>query len=169
MKNDPYFASIMSRAGQCDPGDDKDVVALQMADLLAWEFSKHVETQVMSEAFNVIREKNQIMYLPCRPPRQFSDTLKLQKLAKEVHAETTEFLKQIREPRSHFSSAEEVAARANELKMREAYFNLEWGRYLLQLDADEDFQNFRNKFLATRGDDDEFSGDFLRGIEPEDI
>lgn len=37
MKTDPFTAQTMHRAGQCGPGNDRELAALQMADLIAWD------------------------------------------------------------------------------------------------------------------------------------
>jgi hypothetical protein len=37
LKEEPLLRSSMRRAGECSPGDDKVVAALQMADLLSGE------------------------------------------------------------------------------------------------------------------------------------
>lgn len=107
----------------------------------------------MSRAFNLIRESNKVAYIPCRPPRQFPDTLKLQKIAKEVHGEASDFLRRIKKSSpDRFSSVEEVEKCLNELRMHEAYFQLEWARYSSELDADEDYQTFRRKYFAVHPD-----------------
>jgi hypothetical protein len=149
MKAIPFLAAIMRRAGQCSPGNDKEVAALQMADLLAWEFSNAAETKARSETFNLIADNNTIAHIACRPPRQFPDTLKLQKIARGVHAEAIDFLRRAKKQSpDRFTSVDEVETYVNDLKMQEAYFYLELERYLSQLSTDEEYQEFRKKYLA---------------------
>lgn len=154
MKEDPFFEAMMSRAGQCDPGDDKEIVALQMADLLAWEFSNHGKTQTMGDAFKLIRESNRIAYMRCDPPPQTNPTMRLFQLHHEVRAEAIEFLKQIKKPREGLT-VEEITQQVNDLFMRETYANVELGRLLLCLDADEEYQAFKRNYLDSKGEPEE--------------
>jgi hypothetical protein len=149
MKADPFFASTtMRRAGTCIPGDDKKVVALQMADLLAGDSSHYLDTKSKSEAFVTIRDSNKIVHLPCEPPRQFPDTLRLQKMAKEVHKEATEFLRRAKKNSpDRFESVEEVEKHVNDLQKHEAFFQLEWGRHLTRLNTDAEYQAFVQSYL----------------------
>lgn len=146
IKGDDFFKEMMSRAGDCMPGDDKQVVALQMADLLAWEFSQAGETRTMSEAFKVIREKNRVGHLRCQPPPQMNPSIRLLALGNEVRSEAIELLKQTKKPRENLS-AEEMAAQLGELLMRESYFNVELGRLMQQLADDPEFQDFMKGYL----------------------
>ena len=155
LKADPVLKTTMRRAGECSPGDDKEVAALQMADLLSGEFSRHVDGRVMSDALNIIRENNKIGHLPCRPPRQFPDTLRIAKLAKQVHGEAVEYLKKSKIGSTAFASPEDVVNQVLELKMRESYFHLEWGRILLALDDDPDYQAFKKKYSEAHGIEEE--------------
>jgi hypothetical protein len=155
LKQDPFLRDAMRRSGECSPGDDKEVAALQMADLLSGELSRHIDTLVMSDALNVIRVHNEIMHLPCHPPRQHVDTLRMAKLAKQVHREVVEFLKKTKIGASAFSSSQEIIDQVLELKMREAYFDAEWGRVLLALDSDAEYQAFRKKYLEAHGQEED--------------
>jgi hypothetical protein len=105
----------------------------------------------MSAALIVIREHNKIMHLPCRPPRQHVDTLRMAKLAKQIHGEVVDFIKKTKIGPSAFSSSGEIVDQVAELQMREAYFNAEWGRLLLALDSDTDYQDFRKKYMEAHG------------------
>ncbi len=158
MKMNPFFLkSVMRRAGECSPGDDKQIAALQMADLLSWEFSKAGETRTKSAALNLIIEKNKIIHLPCLPPRQLPDTLRLQKFAAQVHAEAINFLRRTKENASdRFSSEKDVLKELNALKVHEAYYMLEQARVFSQLGADKDYQSFLREYLATMQDESEF-------------
>jgi hypothetical protein len=154
MKQDDFFRELMSPCGACDPGDDKKIVALQMADLLAWEFTKHGRTQSMSDAFKIIRENNQIGYMRCDPPPQTNATMRLYQLSNDVRSEAIEFLKQLRNEPENLT-VEDINTRLAELLQREAYHNVQWGRLLLQLDKDQEYQNFREGFLANKDSEDE--------------
>jgi hypothetical protein len=149
MKTSPLLKSKMRRAGECSSGDDKEVAALQMADLLAGESCSAMDTKVMSGVFNLIKDNNKIVHIPCNPPRQFPDNLKLQKIAQQVHKEAIDFLRRTKKGSpDRFSSVEEIEKYLNDLNVNEAYFYLEWQRHLAQLNEDEDYQEFRKKLLA---------------------
>jgi len=145
MKNDEFFREIMSRAGECMPGDDKKIVALQMADLLAWEFSQAGDTHAVSEALTVIKEKNRIAHVRCQPPPQMNPSLRLLTLGNEVRSEAIEFLKQIKKPREGMLPTE-VVGQLSELLMRESYFNVQLGRLMQQVDNDKEVQAFKEGY-----------------------
>jgi hypothetical protein len=151
MKTEPFLKEIMRRAGQCSPGDDKQVAALQMGDLLAWEFSKFIETKARSKAFNLIAGSNTISHVLGEPPRQFPQTLALQKISNQVLREAGDFFRRSKKGSpDRFTSEQEVDAYINELKVHEAYVQLEWNRYRSQLDGDAEYQEFRRKYLAAQ-------------------
>jgi Protein of unknown function (DUF3800) len=154
MKREPFFKEFMSPAGGCMPDDDKRVVALQMADLLAWEFSNHGKTRIMGDVLKLIRENNQIIYLRCDPPPQTNPTMRLYQLTHEVAAEAGKFLQQIKKPREGLT-VQEIEQQVSDLLMRETYQNVEWGRLLLRLDADEEYQAFKKGYLDGRKNEDE--------------
>lgn len=156
MKATPFFASsMMRRAGECVSGDDKVLAALQMADLLAGESCNYLDTKAKSDAFVTIRDNNKIVHVPCTPPRQFPNTLRLHKMAKGVHAEAVDFLRRARKQSpDRFQSVEEVEKYINDLGVHEAYFHLEWDWQLSQLATDSDYQNFMKKYLAGISDEE---------------
>jgi hypothetical protein len=154
MKRNEFFKDFMSQAGACMPGDDKNIVALQMADLLAWEFSNYGKTQTVSDAYRLIREKNQVGYMRCDPPPQINASMRLFQLSHEVRAEAIEFLKQIKKPREGIGVGE-INDQISDLLQREAYQNVEWGRILLELDTDAEYQAFREGYLANKEVEDD--------------
>jgi hypothetical protein len=152
MKANPFFASsVMRRAGQCSPGDDEEIAALQMADLLAWECSKVLETRTRSDAFNIIVGKNLIVNIRCQPPRRLPDVLRIQKLANAIKQKAIEVLirtkKTSLEP---FLSAEDVEKSTNELLLNHASFGLEWSRLVAQFHNDEEIQTFFRRYSSSR-------------------
>ena len=155
-KANPFFAStMMRRAGECVPGDDKQIAALQMADLLAGESCVYMDTKVKSDAFVIIRDNNKIVHVPCMPPRQFPNTLRLHKMARGVHAEAVEFLRRAKKQApDRFKSVEEVEQYVNDLGMHEAYFQLEWDWHLSQLATDSEYQRFMKNYLAGVSDEE---------------
>lgn len=154
MKTEPFLVETMRRAGQCSPGDDKEVAALQMGDLLASEFSKAGETKVRSAEFNLIAENNTICHIACRPPRQMPDTLALQKISNQVLLEAGNFFRRGNKKfPDRFATEREVEEYVNELKIHEAFVQLEWKRYKSQLQSDEEYQEFRKRYLAATGEE----------------
>jgi len=149
------FAPFMRRAGVCVPGDDKITAALQMADLLAGECCDHMDKKAKSAAFLTMRDKNKIVHIPCVPPAQFPNTLRLHKIAKEVHTEATNFLRRAKKTSpDRFKSVEEIENYLSDLTMHEAYFKLEWQRQMSQLASDKDYQAFVTKYLASIPDEE---------------
>jgi hypothetical protein len=74
-------AAEMAYAGACLPGDDKNLAALQMTDLLAGEFSYLSKNGPPPlEPFSIIATAKPAIYVPCIPPRLIPDTLEIQKL-----------------------------------------------------------------------------------------
>jgi hypothetical protein len=68
----------MSRAGTCSDDSGDDNVALQMADLLSWEFLQVVDRNHQSESFKCINDAHPVFYLPCTPPKWLPYLLALQ-------------------------------------------------------------------------------------------
>lgn len=85
---------FMCRAGSCVPGDDS-IVALQMADLLAWETLKTVERLANSEAFLSIHRAHPLLYLPCTPPKWLPYSLAIHSFGQSVKDVSDILLKRI--------------------------------------------------------------------------
>ena len=144
------FDELMSHAGECIPGDDREFVPLQMADLLAGEFSKAGEQQVQSDTFKVIRDNNKIAYVKAVAPVQHSAVLELMSLAAQVRQEAGQFLKAQRESKM---TSEEELDRLLKLKTQEAIYR-ERHRHLFSfLENDSEYQAFRRRFQASTGID----------------
>lgn len=150
MKGQSIFDGLMSHAGECSPGNDRQVVALQMADLLAAEFLTAGEHRIQSEAFKIIRDKNKIGYTQGRPPAQHIPMLGLMSLGAQIRREAGQFLKQHREK---LMSPEESIRRMLELKIKEVHYYEQFDRILEFLENDAGYQDFRERFLASTGID----------------
>lgn len=150
MKGQTIFAELMSHAGECSIGDDHQIVALQMADLLAAEFLKAGEQQIQSDAFKIIRDKNTIAYTRDTPPAQHLPMLALMSLGAQVQQEAGQFLKANRQK---LMCPEETLNRLLELKIMEASFNEQQERLFSFLENDPEYQNFRRQFIASTGID----------------
>jgi hypothetical protein len=140
----------MSHAGTCDPGKDEELSALQMADLLAGEFSGGGETQIRSEALRIIGDKNKIGYLRCDPPKQHVPLLDLLNFGSHMRREVSKFLKL---ERQGLLSPGEAYERLVNLFSLEAFFNLQRKRLIEFLENDRDYQESRKKHIAATGID----------------
>ena len=150
MKEQEFFAELMSHAGTCEPGTDDEVVALQMADLLAAEFLRAGESRIKSDAFKVIRDKNKIEYQKVTAPIQHVPMLSLMSLGAEIQREAGRFLK---DHRQKTMGAEDAIDRMLELKIKEAYFHYKRENLMSFLENDAEYQEFRKKYLASTGID----------------
>ena len=152
MKTDPFFASsVMRRAGQCSPGDDEEIAALQMADLLAWECSKVLDTKIRSDVFNLIVGSNQIVNIRCQPPRRLPDVMRIQRLGRVLKEKAIDVLLRTKKASPNpFVSVEEVDKTTNDLLLDEAYFGLEWKRLITQFHDDDDIQNFLRQYVPVK-------------------
>lgn len=162
MKANPFFASsAMRRAGQCSAGDDEEIAALQMADLLAWEFSKVIETKIRGDAFNLIVSGNHIVHLPCQPPRNLPDVLKIQKLGNAIKQKAINVLVRMKKSspsavnggdRGEQTAQELVLEQEyfRQLVLEQEYFRLQWNRLITQFHDDEDFQKFLARYVPVK-------------------
>ena len=116
----------MAHAGECEPGDDKELAALQMADLLAGEFSYIIENNLPShEPFQIIASARSVVHLPCSPPPFVPDTLALQKMGAEIRKKALEIQRRFyRDKERSMGMAKEVI----DLKVRETFFFIELKR-----------------------------------------
>jgi hypothetical protein len=85
----------IGRAGSCIPDDDENSVALQMADLLSWEFLQVTDRNHQSEPFQAINRARQIFYLPCTPPRWFPYSLAVHRFGQSVKDVSDQLQKRI--------------------------------------------------------------------------
>ena len=83
---DEFDVDFMRCAGQCNPGNDRDTPVLQMADLLAWECSYTVKTEIMTDAFDMIYCSNRVLTIPCQPPALLNPTLELGKMGQDIQS-----------------------------------------------------------------------------------
>ncbi len=155
MKTSLFLAEKMRRAGECAPGNDRDVAALQMGDLLAWEFCNQINTKEKTDVFKHLAESRTIAHIDCAPPRQFANTLALQRISKQVHAEAENFLRRANNKSApdRFRTAQEVHEYASELSLHESYVQLEFRRYREELRTDEEYQEFEKRYFAATGEE----------------
>lgn len=150
MQVNPFFTELMSHSGTCVPGNDREVIALQMADFLAGEFLKAGEEQIQSDALELIRERNTIGYLRCDPPVQHIPLMDIFSFANELQREAGQFIKL---QRQNSITQEELRERLASLLAKEAFFNVQYARMTAFLEADPDYQKFRRDYMEKTGID----------------
>ncbi len=149
-KKDPFLVDYMRHAGTCSPGNDKEVAALQMADLLAGEFSVEGETGVRSDALRIIGSRNPVGYLRCEPPAQHMPAIELLNLGSQLRRDVGEYLKL---DRQKLLNPEEALERLTNLFATEAFLKLQRKRLVGFLENDPEYQEFRRKYIAIVGVD----------------
>ncbi len=149
-KRDPFLNDYMRHAGTCTPGKDQEIAALQMADLLAGEFSAEGETGIRREALKIIGSKKQIGYLRCDPPAQHLPMLDLLSVGSQIRREVGEYL---RLERQKLLTPEDAYERLTNLFAFEAFFKLQRKRLMQLLENDSAYQEFRQKYIAATGID----------------
>jgi len=82
-------------AGECRPGDDKKLPALQMADLLTWEFSGFVKNGFTNEPFKAIARRNKVIHIHGAPPSLLGMIFAVQKMGRDVQDDSASILKRI--------------------------------------------------------------------------
>jgi hypothetical protein len=87
LKNDSTLIQ-WQRAGGCVPGDDKQLVALQMADLLSWEFSHTIKTEEASEPFAIISRRHAIRHCAAKIHPVVPEMFFLQGIMNEIRSES---------------------------------------------------------------------------------
>ncbi|MGC2473178.1 MAG: DUF3800 domain-containing protein [Candidatus Sulfotelmatobacter sp.] len=125
MKNSGAV-EVMAHAGICLPGNDEEVAALQMADLLAGEFSHLSENEPPSlEPFSIIAKAKPVIHVPCTPPPLIPDILEIQKLGADVKRSANCLLKRIYGDKE---KSLEVLKDTVGLQKQKAFFDLEFQR-----------------------------------------
>jgi hypothetical protein len=133
------WSDRMIRAGSCIPSDDETNVALQMADLLSWEFLQVVDRNEQSPAFSCINQARQIIYLPCSPPKCFPYALAVHSFGQTVKDEADLLQKRI------YGDAEkslELAENTLRLACSKADFDANFKNVCLLADCPEFFAQY---------------------------
>jgi hypothetical protein len=117
---------VMAHAGKCSPGNDEQMAGLQMADLLAGEFS-HLSGNESPplEPFSIIAKAKPVIHIPCTPPPLIPDTLEVQKLGAGVKRSANSLLKRIYGDKEKSLG---VLKDVVELQKQKAFFDLQFQR-----------------------------------------
>jgi Protein of unknown function (DUF3800) len=86
---------LMARAGTCIPGDDKETIALQMADLLAGIVSLQAEKGEVGEPWRIIAGNKKIAFFRADPPWKLFPTLAAMQMAKRIKKNADTILRRI--------------------------------------------------------------------------
>jgi hypothetical protein len=134
-----YRESLWRGSGTCVPDDDETNVALQMADLLASEFFKIVETQNQSEAVALINTAQPIFHLRCTPPKWFSYALALHGFCQSVKDDADSLQKRIY---GHHEKSIQVIVDAQELLSNKLEFDNHFKNLCEQTGAMDQFSEY---------------------------
>jgi hypothetical protein len=111
---------FMARAGECIPGDDRDLMPLQMADLIAGEFLSQANGHKPSEAWKIISGAHRVAHLSGYLPLGIQQILQSQKLGKEVEDATSDILKRIYKDKEKSMKLVEDVAKL--VRLRDEFF-----------------------------------------------
>jgi len=126
-------------AGRCDSGTDKEVLPLQMADLLAWECSAVAKTELPTDPFDAIADHNRIVLINCQPPPLLNPTLELGKLGQDIQKDAANILRRLYKDNER---SPELAADTLGLVQQAAYFNIARKRLTSIYERDEGYKRF---------------------------
>ena len=142
MEDCPWSA-IMRVAGACIPGDDEKVVALQISDLLAGEFSSMANGgNSPSEAWKLLTARHSVAHIPCRLPPSVPFLTGLRSFGKEIRDATGRFLQRFyKENERSISLLNDLGEIAERKAIFDAAMKLLSGRY----ESDPDFLKFRER------------------------
>jgi hypothetical protein len=114
-----------AHAGVCLPGNDKEIHALQMADLLAGEFFDSSKAGSPSESYLLMNRARPIAHMPCTPPSALPEVLETQKRGAEIQRSAQRLLKRIYgDKEKSWGLVSDVV----ELRKEIAFFNLQYQR-----------------------------------------
>ena len=118
----------LEHAGSCEPGDDRFVAELQMADLIAGEYSYVCQNGFPClEPFAIITNARQVIRVNCNLPPQIPERLAIQKLGAQVKRKAEELL---REGKKGIVDPSDYLQQIADLRKQEAFFWLEFQKDL---------------------------------------
>ena len=142
MEDCPWSA-IMKVAGACVPGDDEKVPALQMADLLAGEFSSMVNRgNAPSEAWKLLTVRHSVAHIPCQLPPNVPFLTELRSFGKEIQDSTGRFLRRFYKEKERSIS---LLNDLGEIAERKAIFDAAMKLLSEKYESDPEFLRFRER------------------------
>lgn len=123
MRNAEQFPwrRAFTNAGSCTSGDDREVVALQMADLLSGEFSSMANgSEPPSPAWKAITAVRSVIHIPCDLPPLVPVFIDLRSLGKEIQGLAGNFLRRFYKDEDR---SEDLLNDFHELVERKAVFD----------------------------------------------
>lgn len=134
----PGLAEVMSLGGECMPGDDKVLVAIQMADLLSGEFHDFLRNRKPTEIWKVVASRP-VAHMPCKMPPQVPQSFEIQKMAREVQDYANNILKRIYKNKER---SVELLIDVGDLAQRKAFFDLQLQRFKAPYLEDKEYREF---------------------------
>jgi hypothetical protein len=114
------WINVFSRVGSCVPGDDTKAVALQMADLLAGEFSAIGNAgDSPSETWKRLVARRGVIHVPCDMPSPIPVLVALEGFRKQLEIESEKILKRIHKDKE---SGSELSADCDELIAKQIFY-----------------------------------------------
>ncbi|MGH9615778.1 MAG: DUF3800 domain-containing protein [Acidobacteriaceae bacterium] len=142
MEDCPW-SEIMSHAGTCTPGDDKKVAALQMADLLAGEFSSIANGgNTPSVVWKILTSRRSVAHMPCQLPPDAPPLVALRSLGKAIKDAAGDFLGRF------YGEKERSLSLLNdlgEIAERKAIFDAAMKIFTEKYEADPEYIKFRER------------------------
>jgi hypothetical protein len=133
------WLDIMKFAGECIPGDDEELVALQMADLLSGEFANLISTRISSNTWKILVNRYPVVHVPCVMPPRIPNVLELQKVSRAIKIDCGRILKRIYRDKE---KSMELLVDVRELMLRKAYFDLQFQRLKSSFQSETSYTDF---------------------------
>lgn len=140
------WSSLMQCAGSCISGDDKEIAALQMADLLAGEVSSMVNSgDKASESWRVIAGKKRVIHITCDLPPTVSILLAARGAYREISISNTQLARRLYKENER---SEALAKDFHDLSERAVFFSAAINSLKEEFEADPEFIKFRERLRA---------------------
>jgi Protein of unknown function (DUF3800) len=136
-------ADLMRFAGSCTPGDDVETVALQVADLVAGEFSSMAnQGKEPSLVWKLLTAHRSVIHLPCQLPPNVPLLVEMHSLAKDIGGVSGTFLKRFyKEEERSFSLLNDL----DEIAKRKVAFDMMMKVLREYYESSPEFLNVRDK------------------------
>jgi hypothetical protein len=135
------WVNVFSRAGVCIPADDKKTAALQMADLLAGEFSAMGNVgDPPSEAWKRLVVRRDVAHVFCDMPWPIPVLVALQGLGKQIQDTSGKILKRVYKDKER---TPELAADCDDLLANQVLYEAAVNMLMEIHQSDEGFRRFQ--------------------------
>jgi hypothetical protein len=134
------WANVFSSAGNCTSGDDKQICALQMADLLAGEFCTMGNGNPPSDSWKSLAALRGVAHIPCEMPWPIPVLVALQGMAKQIKDASGKILKRIYKDKER---SPELAADCDELIANQILYEVAIKTLMEIHQTEEGFRRFQ--------------------------